>query len=80
MSNGYYIYVLIDPRNNKILSIDKGIGNNSPVFWLNERKRNQKLLPMLLFEYPEYQNLVKQGVFPDYFILNRDCLKTKRIY
>ena len=52
MSNGYYIYVLIDPRNNKILSIDKGIGNNSPVFWLNERKRNQKLLPMLLFEYP----------------------------
>ena len=28
MSNGYYIYVLIDPRNNQIICIDKGIGNN----------------------------------------------------
>jgi len=28
MTNGYYVYVLIDPRNNQIIYIDKGIGNN----------------------------------------------------
>ena len=30
---------------------------------------------MLLFEYPECQNLVKQGVFPDYFILKQGLIE-----
>lgn len=42
MSNSYYVYVLIDPRNNQIICIDKGIGNNSPILGLSERKRNLK--------------------------------------